>query len=475
MDSTNVAVIKKEVPSPRTEAQRNKIPSLTTSLDRVIRSNLKYHKHYAFSTICTDAPNPCLNISGIGTVGLPLSERDAKLIIEQSRRVLCKSVGAAASAPWEIGAANVKYDNPGWEQFLSCMVKETVCPALGVGKLESSPRYQLDKLLLYETGSRKMHSRMVEDQKFARFVATYANAYSGNLSAILTVADCALTWKDFELWKIAMEKSTNGREGSFEDVVDRLYALISKLEFVKAIIGHARDDKEKELLWKWGKDRIVEFGIQYIKNFGVRSYEKSIAFAGHCFNVAFVKSLIANRESIILANAKLPEHVPQYTVNEARFKEVIEKHLNCIPLALCPPLQYCDLHDVVARRVAIKCISEVVELCALTGREDICHSILSLAPTPHPMELYFSTYYIPLILQLSHVKVTKVAKVLAAARWEGQLADAKKFLNMVGTDEQIEKFMGDRYEDLMKALEGNESFVLDEEGRAAEPARTVEL
>jgi hypothetical protein len=103
------------------------------------------------------APNPCLAIENLGILGLPLNERDAKLIIERSaqapyghgeRTLVDKDVRDT----WEIEPAQISFKNPAWDSFLVDLV-ETLCKKLGVNSFASPPRLELYKLLLYESGS----------------------------------------------------------------------------------------------------------------------------------------------------------------------------------------------------------------------------------------------------------------------------------------------------------------------------------
>jgi hypothetical protein len=48
----------------------------------------------------------------------------------------------------------------------------------------------------------------------------------------------------------------------------------------------------------------------------------------------------------------------------------------------------------------------------------------------------------------------------AAQHWSVRLADTRKMLASIGTDEQISEIMGERYADVEKALEGSQAFVI---------------
>jgi hypothetical protein len=127
-------------------------------LQAALQGDFDFKGNYAFAIPLPQAPNPGLHIEGLGLVGLPLSERDAKFII-----------GCAAQAPFgqgertvvdtnvrdtfEIEPARVSFQNPTWDGFVKDLVSRSVWPELGVGPYKTPPRFELYKLLLYQTGS----------------------------------------------------------------------------------------------------------------------------------------------------------------------------------------------------------------------------------------------------------------------------------------------------------------------------------
>ena len=124
-----------------------------------------------------DAPNPVLDLEGLGDVGLPLGVRDAKAIREVARQAPFGKgertvVDTTVRDTWEMDASQVSYmvsaslglgalmsrdkqvtiQNPQWNKFMTNAVEE-VCVALGINIAASKPRWELYKLLMYETGS----------------------------------------------------------------------------------------------------------------------------------------------------------------------------------------------------------------------------------------------------------------------------------------------------------------------------------
>jgi hypothetical protein len=98
-----------------------------------------------------------LHLEGVGTVGLPLSNSQARTVIEhciqapfgQGERTI---VDTEVRDTWEMDASKVQFRNPGWGSFMQRVVKE-VCEGLGVNIDASKPHCEFYKLLIYETGS----------------------------------------------------------------------------------------------------------------------------------------------------------------------------------------------------------------------------------------------------------------------------------------------------------------------------------
>ena len=119
--------------------------------------NLSFNGNFYHANVLTTAPNPCLQVAGLGLVGLPLSEHDAKAIVSCAtlapfghgeRTVIDKEVRDT----WEIEPAKLVFGNPEWVKYVNGVVCSEVCKALGVPIGSSPPKMELYKLLLYETG-----------------------------------------------------------------------------------------------------------------------------------------------------------------------------------------------------------------------------------------------------------------------------------------------------------------------------------
>jgi hypothetical protein len=129
-------------------------------------ANFSFNGNFYHANTLTTAPNPCLYISGLGLVGLPLSERDAKSIVSCAtlspfghgeRTVVDKDVRDT----WEIEPAKIVFANPEWLKYVDGVVCSEVCRVLGVAIGNSPPKMELYKLLLYETGSQSVIALLI--------------------------------------------------------------------------------------------------------------------------------------------------------------------------------------------------------------------------------------------------------------------------------------------------------------------------
>ncbi|KAL0064875.1 hypothetical protein AAF712_008128 [Marasmius tenuissimus] len=131
--------------------------NILEDFEEALSGDLDFQGTFAFSKTYDDAPNPALCLEGLGTVGLPLSERDAKLVIENSIQAPFGKgertvVDTEVRDTWEIDGSKVHFQEARWKSFMDRVVQE-VCQGLGVNVQASQPRHELYKLLIYETGS----------------------------------------------------------------------------------------------------------------------------------------------------------------------------------------------------------------------------------------------------------------------------------------------------------------------------------
>lgn len=119
---------------------------------------------FAASGVLPAAVNPGLFIEGLGKVGLPLTERDAKSMVEISH------AGG-------IDAAQIAFRNPQWSSTLQQAVWQTV-EQLGVLGGKSAVRADLLKLCLrdkassHHTSQQRKTTRKVRDARYHATVRT---------------------------------------------------------------------------------------------------------------------------------------------------------------------------------------------------------------------------------------------------------------------------------------------------------------
>ncbi|KAF1962105.1 hypothetical protein CC80DRAFT_487643 [Byssothecium circinans] len=106
-----------------------------------------FHSHNTYT-------NPGLDLYGYGTVGLPLSTRDAKGIASICRQAPFGKgdetlIDESVRKTWELDAKDFECRNPSWTTYLNTLVAQTA-EDLGVQVQTRAERY---KLLLYEEGA----------------------------------------------------------------------------------------------------------------------------------------------------------------------------------------------------------------------------------------------------------------------------------------------------------------------------------
>ncbi|KAH9897752.1 hypothetical protein C8Q73DRAFT_370472 [Cubamyces lactineus] len=154
-------------------------------LAEILSGDLGFTGAFSFSKTYPTAPNPSLAIDGLGTIGLPLSTRDATAIeahAEQAPfgKVDQTIVDKSVRDTWEIDGRQVHFENPAWSAFLNSTVVD-VCQILGVNFHASKPACSLYKLLLYETGSHFLPHVDTEkvDGMFATVVVVLPSKFTG--------------------------------------------------------------------------------------------------------------------------------------------------------------------------------------------------------------------------------------------------------------------------------------------------------
>ncbi|KAL1736100.1 hypothetical protein EV714DRAFT_266946 [Schizophyllum commune] len=195
-------------------------------LEKALGRNLTetFKGSFSFSKTYPDAPNPGLNLlaNNIGRIGLPLNEREAKVIISGCKQAPFGKgertvVDTQVRDTWEMDSSEVRdilshhaqltgnlvdqvrFINPEWKTYMQKVLTE-VCAALGVNMAVSQPRTELYKLLLYETDSHFLPHVDTEkvDTMFATIIVVLPSPFTGGAAhlshgSLSEVYDCAPT------------------------------------------------------------------------------------------------------------------------------------------------------------------------------------------------------------------------------------------------------------------------------------------
>ncbi|RDX50003.1 hypothetical protein OH76DRAFT_1403264 [Lentinus brumalis] len=147
--------------------------------------DVKFTPAFSFNRAYPAAPNPIIDIDGLGALALPLNIREATAIKQCAEQLLNGKVDNTivdTSVPnvWEIDASRVRFENTAWRTFMARTVRD-VCEVLGVDYKESRARYKLDKLILHETGSHLLPRVDTEEVngKFATIVVVLPSRFTG--------------------------------------------------------------------------------------------------------------------------------------------------------------------------------------------------------------------------------------------------------------------------------------------------------
>ena len=148
---------------------------MQSALENALEENLDFPGAISFHRVYPDAPNPGLQVSDLGPIGLPLSAREAQVIKTRAEQAPFGMgertvVDTSVRDTWQLDAEKVCTPTPSddiqdiehcvqvlvrnaaWRVWLQQVIIE-VCNVLGVNYHASRPRCELYKLLLYETGS----------------------------------------------------------------------------------------------------------------------------------------------------------------------------------------------------------------------------------------------------------------------------------------------------------------------------------
>lgn len=129
---------------------------LRVEFEAAMGGDFDFKGSFACGDTFPQAPNPVLCIEGLGSIGLPLSDRDAQSIISCSARAPFGHndqtvVNSEVRDTWEIEPARISFQNPAWNSFVQNQVLKKVTAELASGNAQT--HCELYKLLLYQEGS----------------------------------------------------------------------------------------------------------------------------------------------------------------------------------------------------------------------------------------------------------------------------------------------------------------------------------
>ncbi|KAJ3537272.1 hypothetical protein NM688_g6715 [Phlebia brevispora] len=158
---------------------------ISDELSHALRLHLDFAGAISFHRVYSDAPNPCLVLSDLGSIGLPLNPREAEIIKSRAEQYPFGTgeqtiIEKSARDMWQINADMVKFENPAWESWLKPVVHE-ICQTLDVHEAASRPKCELQKLLLYEAGSHLLPHVHTDkaDRVFATVVIILPSKFTG--------------------------------------------------------------------------------------------------------------------------------------------------------------------------------------------------------------------------------------------------------------------------------------------------------
>ncbi|KAI0714887.1 hypothetical protein C8Q76DRAFT_784084 [Earliella scabrosa] len=160
------------------ELRAHDINDLHAQLEELFTKSIDPDTPFVSFRSYSEAPNPILHIEGLGTIGLPLTERDAKTIKDHVDPTGSDLVKHA----WEIEVDKVAMKHKSWPGFLDSIIRDA-CGVLGVEADAGYPRSRLRSLSLIGTDGRIQpdHERETSQPKgmFATLMIILPSEHTG--------------------------------------------------------------------------------------------------------------------------------------------------------------------------------------------------------------------------------------------------------------------------------------------------------
>ncbi|KAF8919259.1 hypothetical protein CPB85DRAFT_1529579 [Mucidula mucida] len=138
--------------------------NLKAEFEKAMGGDFDFKGSFAYSGTFPQAPNPVLFVEGVGLIALPLSERDAQLLINASARAPYGHNDQTIINPqvrdtWEIEPAKIVFKNPAWAKFVQSQVLSAVTkgnwePARSRRRVASCTTFYCTKKALISTDIR---------------------------------------------------------------------------------------------------------------------------------------------------------------------------------------------------------------------------------------------------------------------------------------------------------------------------------
>lgn len=130
---------------------------LFQSLEDVGKIGDEHHASFATQGVLPEAVNPGLSVKGLGTIGLPLSTRDAAELIKVCHQAPSGKgsetfVDTNFRDTLEVNADQLELRNPAWPKALAGILQH-VSNSMGIVGGATSIKAELYKLLLYKEGA----------------------------------------------------------------------------------------------------------------------------------------------------------------------------------------------------------------------------------------------------------------------------------------------------------------------------------
>jgi hypothetical protein len=163
----------------------------TQTLKKDLQKCLKFLSRAGTFAVFDSSPatvNPGINVRGLGTIGLPLSDRDAKAIFEITATSF---TGADSSSVGELTSDNFELRNQAWTQALEDIVQKAI-RELGVDGKKAKVRAELSKMLLFGKHARFGSQHMYETTQLYSLVPTLTKVASSSSATADTFGTLAI-------------------------------------------------------------------------------------------------------------------------------------------------------------------------------------------------------------------------------------------------------------------------------------------